>query len=180
MTDPFVAEIRIVAFNFAPRGWALCQGQIIPISQNTALFSLLGTTYGGNGQSTFALPDFSGRVPVAPGQGPGLSQWVLGGSAGSPTVTLNQTQIPFHNHSVNVSTTRATGTVSTGQQLANGLNGTFQSASQVRMYSAGGVDTQLSPQSLQPAGGTQPHNNQMPYLALYYCIALQGIFPQRN
>ncbi|MES2337510.1 MAG: tail fiber protein [Pseudomonadota bacterium] len=180
MTEPFIAEIRIVGFNFAPRGWALCQGQLLPIAQNTALFSLLGTMYGGNGTQNFALPNLSSRVPVASGQGPGLSAWVQGQQTGTSTETLLPSQMPAHTHPLNVSTSRATTTDSSGNQLANGLNGTFQAASQVRMYSPNGVDTVMAPQSLSLNGGSQPHNNQMPHLALYYCIALQGIFPQRN
>ncbi|HEY8962305.1 MAG TPA: tail fiber protein [Luteolibacter sp.] len=172
MADPFVAEIRIFPFNFAPKGWAWCNGQLLPISQNTALFSLLGTTYGGDGKSTFALPDLEGRAPMHPGQGPGLSLHDLGESSGSETVSLLESEIPAHSH--NFSTSQADGTDQTpvNQRLATGIG--------IGPYAAPNSLTQLSPMMLAPAGGDQPHNNMMPYLTFYFCIALQGVFPPRG
>ncbi len=172
MADPFVAEIRIFPFNFAPKGWAWCDGQLMPLSQNTALFSLLGTTYGGNGKSNFALPDLQGRAPMHPGQGPGLSLHDLGETGGSETVTLLQSEIPAHSHSVRASQADAIETRPEGQLLATGIG--------VGMYAAPGALTQLSPNALTPAGGGAPHNNMMPYLTFYFCIALQGVFPPRT
>lgn len=172
MADPFVAEIRIFPFNFAPRGWAFCDGQLLPISQNTALFSLLGTTYGGDGRSTFALPNLQGAVPMHPGQGPGLSLHDLGESSGSDSVTLLTSEIPLHTHATNASQADGSEREPTGQLLATGIAvGQFGSAASL---------TGLHPQALAPSGGGQPHNNLMPYLALYFCIALQGVFPPRS
>jgi microcystin-dependent protein len=173
MADPFVAEIRIFPFNFAPKGWAWCDGQLLPLSQNTALFSLLGTTYGGNGKSNFALPDLQGRAPMHPGQGPGLSLHDLGETGGSETVTLLESEIPAHSHSLNASKVDATERVPTGQLPANGIGG-------IVAFAAPGALTQLSPNGLAPAGGDQPHNNLQPYLTFYFCIALQGVFPPRT
>ncbi|WP_027890999.1 phage tail protein [Calidithermus chliarophilus] len=171
MSDPFIAEIRIVGFQFAPRGWARCDGQLLPINQNTLLFSLLGTTYGGNGRTTFALPDLRGRAPVQPGQGPGLSNRTLGQSGGSQTVTLLQTQIPAHNHAL-----RAV------NDLADSSNpgGSLARAAGVQPYGTGSPNAVLAPQSVGAAGGSQPHNNLQPYLMLNFVIALQGVFPQRS
>jgi microcystin-dependent protein len=170
--DPFVAEIRIFPFNFAPRGWAWCDGQLLPLSQNTALFSLLGTTYGGNGKSNFALPDLQGRAPMHPGQGPGLSLHDLGETGGSETVSLLESEIPGHIHGFNVSQADAIGRTAAGEQLATGIG--------VGMYAAPSALVAMSPQMLAPAGGDQPHNNMMPYLTFYFCIALQGVFPPRT
>ena len=171
MADPFVAEIRIFPFNFAPMGWAWCNGQIVPIRQNTALFSLLGTTYGGDGKSTFALPDLQGRAPMHPGQGQGLSPHDLGETGGSETVTLLQSEIPAHAHAVTASQADAIERFPAGQLLATGVGvGAYAPASGAR---------QLSPSALTPAGGNQPHNNLQPYLTCYFCIALQGIYPPR-
>jgi microcystin-dependent protein len=172
MADPFVAEIRIFPFNFAPKGWAWCDGQLLPISQNTALFSLLGTTYGGNGKSNFALPDLQGRAPMHPGQGPGLSLHDLGETGGSDTVTLLESEIPAHSHGFSVSQGDASEQTPVGQRLATGIG--------IGQYGAVASLTQLSPQMLAPAGGDQPHNNLMPYLTFYFCIALQGVFPPRG
>jgi len=171
MADPFVAEIRIFSFNFAPSGWAQCNGQLLPISQNTALFSLLGTTYGGNGSSNFALPDLQGRVPMHPEQGPGLSWHGLGESAGSQTVTLLESEIPVHRHGVVASAQDGTSRVSGGEMPAVGVG--------VGMYAQTPPSTTLSPQALAPTGGGQPHNNLMPYLTFHFCIALQGVYPPR-
>lgn len=173
MADPFVAEIRIFPFNFAPTGWARCDGQLLPLSQNTALFSLLGTTYGGNGQSTFALPNLQGRVPIHPGQGQGLSLYDLGQQGGTETVTLLQTEIPVHNHTARADTVDVadTNVPSPNASFAQSSGGTLYQTSQ---------NTQLAPQALSPAGGSLPHNNMQPYLTLYFNIALQGVFPPRT
>ena len=173
MADPFVAEIRIFPFNFAPKGWAWCDGQLMPLSQNTALFSLLGTTYGGDGKSNFALPDMQGNAPMHPGQGPGLSLHDLGETGGTETVTLLESEIPTHSHALNASKADAVERVPTGQMPAKGVGGIVQ-------YATPGALTQLAPNALTPAGGDQPHNNMMPYLTLNFNIALQGVFPPRT
>jgi microcystin-dependent protein len=172
MADPFVAEIRIFPFNFAPKGWAFCNGQLLPISQNTALFSLLGTTYGGDGKSTFALPDLQGRAPMHPGQGPGLSLHDLGETGGSETVTLLQSEIPDHTHSLraDVIDVADTNVPSPSASFALSSGGTLYQTS---------ANVQLAPQALAPAGGSLPHNNLMPYLTMNFNIALQGVFPPR-
>src|SRR5690349_10646576 len=173
MADPFVAEIRIVPFNFAPKGWAFCAGQLLPISQNTALFSLLGTTYGGDGKSTFALPDMQGNAPMHPGQGPGLSLHDLGETSGSDTVTLLQSEMPAHSHFITVHNLDFADTQnpSVNASLAKSNQGSaYQTTTNTNL-------TQMAFQALTPAGGDQPHNNLMPYLTLNFCIALQGIFP---
>lgn len=175
MADPFVAEIRIFPFNFAPKGWAWCDGQLMPLSQNTALFSLLGTTYGGNGTSNFALPDLQGRAPMQPGQGPGLSLHDLGESGGSETVSLLESEIPAHSHSMNGQGSNANLNDPSGAVLARASGG-----GNLYKQSAGANLTPLSDQSIAPAGGDQPHNNMQPYLTLYFCIALQGVFPPRG
>jgi microcystin-dependent protein len=173
MADPFVAEIRIFPFNFAPKGWATCDGQLLPISQNTALFSLLGTTYGGNGKTNFALPDLQGRAPMAPGQGPGLSLHDLGESGGSQTVTLLEPEIPMHSHNY-----CGAGVAADAPAPSNALFAT--PTSDTPYFSGSGFTAvQLSPNSLVPAGGNQPHNNMQPYLTMSFCIALQGVFPPR-
>jgi len=172
MADPFVAEIRIFPFNFAPKGWAWCNGQLLPLSQNTALFSLLGTTYGGDGKSTFALPDLQGRAPMHPGQGPGLSLHDLGETGGSETVTLLESEIPAHSHSLVASQADGVERTPNGQLLATGIG--------ISAYQTPGPLTQLSPNGLAPAGGDQPHNNLQPYLTFYFSIALQGVFPPRG
>ena len=170
MADPFVAEIRIFPFNFAPKGWAWCNGQLLPLSQNTALFSLLGTTYGGDGKSTFALPDLEGRAPMHPGQGPGLSLHDLGETGGSETVTLLESEIPAHSHQARGSTDDDDATIPVGNAY-----GQLTVA-----YAPGASATAaMSPEALAPAGGDQPHNNMMPYLTFYFNIALQGVFPAR-
>jgi microcystin-dependent protein len=175
MADPFVGEIRMFAFNFPPTGWAYCNGQLMPISQNTALFSILGTFYGGDGKSTFALPDLQGRVPLHQGQGQGLVQRFLGEESGTEAVTLLSSEMPAHNH----------------QMQAHALDGgdvQLPSAQSLFAASVGGKVYQPTPtpgkvlalQALAPVGGDQPHNNLQPYLALNFCIALQGIFPPRQ
>jgi microcystin-dependent protein len=173
MADPFVAEIRIFPFNFAPKGWAWCDGQLLPLSQNTALFSLLGTTYGGDGKSNFALPDLQGRAPMHPGQGPGLSLHDLGETGGSETVSLLESEIPAHSHALRGSIDDADLTIpAPTRSLA-------KSAGQ-NIYSATANLSPMAPESLAPAGGDQPHNNMQPYLTFYFCIALQGVFPPRT
>ncbi len=173
MSEPFIGQITIFAGNFAPRGWAFCDGQILSIAQNTALFSILGTTYGGNGQTTFALPDLRGRAPVSAGQGPGLSNYVLGQQGGSETTTLNITQIPAHAHTTQVfsNTDPATSTTPTNTVLAN--------SGEVPIYANSSNQTLAGPTTGQ-SGGSQPFNNVQPYLPLNYIIALQGIFPSRG
>ena len=172
--DPFVAEIRIFPFNFAPRGWAWCDGQLLPLSQNTALFSLLGTTYGGNGKSNFALPDLQGRAPMHPGQGPGLSLHDLGETGGSETVSLLESEIPSHSHQLRANASPADSASPQDASFARVLGATPYLAP------AGAPAAALSDQALPPAGGDQPHNNMQPYLTFYFCIALQGVFPPRT
>ncbi len=174
MADPFVAEIRIFPFNFAPKGWAWCDGQLLPLSQNTALFSLLGTTYGGNGKSNFALPDLQGRAPMHPGQGPGLSLHDLGEVGGSETVTLLESEIPGHSHGLRGSIENAEqGSLTQGVTLSRTRNGS--------LYQTGaGNQVQMNAGMLAPTGGGAPHNNMQPYLTFYFCIALQGVFPPRG
>src|SRR5436190_16777411 len=170
--DPFVAEIRIFPFNFAPKGWAFCDGQILPLSQNTALFSLLGTTYGGDGKSNFALPNMQGNAPMHPGQGPGLSLHDLGETGGSEAVTLLESEMPSHTHAM-----RAFNDVADVQSpsplrsLARSQNAlAYQTTANANLVS-------LAPEALAPAGGSQPHNNMQPFLTMYFNIALQGVFP---
>ena len=169
MSEPFLAEIVLFAGNFAPRGWAFCQGQILSIAQNTALFSLLGTTYGGNGQTTFALPDLRGRVPIGTGQGPGLSSFSLGQVGGAETHTLTVQELASHNHVVNASNGGASATRPSGNFPAGG--GSYASASD---------GTTMNAAMIGNAGGSQPFDLHTPYLALNYIIAVQGIFPSRN
>jgi microcystin-dependent protein len=181
MSNPFVAEIRIFGFNFAPRGWAQCSGQLLSISQNTALFSLLGTNYGGDGRVTFGLPNLNGSVPIHVGgnqPGPGLSTYFLGQTGGEETVTLNTTEIPSHGHNLNAVAAGATTASPAGGVFAtpNWVSGTTRGVSQA--YTASAPATQLS-NAILPNGGSLPHNNIMPSLTLIYCIALQGVFPQR-
>jgi microcystin-dependent protein len=173
--DPFVAEIRIFPFNFAPKGWAWCDGQILPLSQNTALFSLLGTTYGGDGKSNFALPALQGSAPMHPGQGPGLSLHDLGETGGSATVSLLESESPAHSHAMNATVEDATqGTLTPGITLATSVGG--------KLYQSNTASNlvPMSGNALAPAGGDQPHNNMQPYCTLYFCIALQGVYPPRT
>lgn len=173
MADPFVAEIRIFPFNFAPQGWASCDGQLMPISQNTALFSLLGTTYGGDGKSTFALPNLQGSAPLNHGQGPGLTERVLGEASGSETVTLLQSEIPVHTHSLRADTADLADTSTPNP------NASFALSSGGTLYQASSND-HLAVSALSVAGGSLPHNNMQPYLTFNFCIALQGVFPARG
>ena len=174
MADPFVAEIRIFPFNFAPRGWAWCDGQLMPLSQNTALFSLLGTTYGGNGKSNFALPDLQGRAPMHPGQGPGLSLHDLGETGGSETVTLLESEIPAHSHAMRAHD------IDLGELNAPAANRSLAKSANATIYTPAANLVAMNAQILPPAGGDQPHNNLQPYLTFYFCIALQGVFPPRG
>ena len=173
MSDPFVAEIRIFPFNFPPKGWAFCNGQLMPISQNTALFALLGTTYGGDGKSTFALPDLQGSAPMQPGQGQGLSLRDLGEMSGVETITLLESEIPVHTHSISGSNEDATQGSLTAAVIPSKASGG-------QPYLTPPANLQaMNFQSLAIAGGSLPHNNMQPYLTLNFCIALQGVFPQR-
>jgi microcystin-dependent protein len=172
--DPFVAEIRIFPFNFAPKGWAWCDGQLLPLSQNTALFSLLGTTYGGDGKSNFALPDLEGRTPMHPGQGPGLSLHDLGETGGSETVTLLESEIPAHSHTLRAVSQPGDLADPVSRSIARAATGNpFQTITNANVV-------QMAPETLAPAGGDQPHNNLQPYLTFYFNIALQGVFPPRT
>jgi microcystin-dependent protein len=174
MSDQFLAEIRIFPFNFPPTGWAFCQGQLMPISQNTALFALLGTTYGGDGKSTFALPDMQGNTPMQPGQGQGLSLRDLGEMSGVESITLLQSEMPLHTHVLRANSNEADNPAPTSSlALARSKNGfAYQNVTNANLV-------MLAPQALALAGGGLPHNNMQPYLTLNFCIALQGIFPQR-
>jgi microcystin-dependent protein len=169
MSDQFVAEIRIFPFNFPPTGWAFCDGQIMPISQNTALFALLGTTYGGDGKSTFALPDLQGSAPMQPGQGQGLSLRDLGEMSGVESITLLQSEIPLHTHVMNTTNEDGNNTQPATRYYGRG-NAIFAPPAAL---------STMAVQTIAPAGGGLPHNNMQPYLTLNFCIALQGIFPQR-
>lgn len=171
MADPFVAEIRLMPYNFAPKNWAFCNGQLLPISQNTALFSLLGTTYGGDGRTTFALPDLQSRVAMHYGQAPGLSDYSIGQIGGEETHVLLATEMPLHTHALNAQDDDGA--------VADPANN-FLADSAGMAYSDAPPNTSLSPASTGVVGGGVPHNNLMPYLTLNYCIALQGVFPARN
>ncbi len=165
MSEPFLSEIRIFSFNFAPKGWAMCDGQLLPINQNQALFSLLGTTYGGDGRSTFSLPNLQGRIPVHVGGG-----FTLGQIGGEETHKLNINELPAHYHTVIASSSAANVSDPTGAFWADGAKSNY----------AASPNTTMDPASVLPAGGSQPHNNLSPYLTLNFCIALQGIFPTQN
>ena len=166
MSEPFLSEIKLVSFNFPPKGWALCNGQLLPINQNQALFALLGTTYGGNGQTNFALPNLRGRLPMHMGNG-----HTLGEAAGSTAVTINIQQLPTHTHIVRGSSVATGGTASPNGNFLGGANNAYRN---------GSPTTTLSPTMVSSVGGSQPHNNMAPYLVLNYIIALQGIFPSQN
>ena len=171
MSQPFLGEIRMFGCNFAPRNFTTCNGQLLPISQNTALFSLLGTFYGGNGQTTFALPNLAGRAPMAQGQGPGLSPRDLGEMGGSENVTLLLTEMPAHTHALPAQGSRADRANASGAALA---------ASADPVYSTGASAGPMNPQAVGFVGGNQPHNNQQPYLVINFCIAVAGIYPART
>lgn len=180
--DPFIGEIRPFAFNFAPQGWAICAGQLLPIAQNTALFSLLGTSYGGNGTSTFALPNLQGFIAIGAGQGAGLESYVIGETGGVPAVTLLSAEVPPHGHTLPASSLNNAKEPAPGP--ANCLGDTGQRGAPVSVY----IDAQgqaASPVNMlagavSSVGGSLPHNNMAPYLVINYCIALQGVFPPRS
>jgi microcystin-dependent protein len=174
MAEPFLGQIITTGFNFPPQYYASCDGQILSIAQNTALFSLLGTIYGGNGQTTFALPDLRGRVPIHQGQGPGLSDRVIGEVSGTETHTLISTEMPMHNHLFSVSN------VSGGLPQPNGMFLSATSESTLAIYRPTSDGSTLNPQAVGLAGGSQPHNIMQPYLVINFSIALEGIFPSRN
>lgn len=178
MSEPFLGEIKMFAGNYAPRGYAFCNGQVLPINQNQALFSLLGTTYGGNGQTTFALPDLRGRMPMHAGTGPGLTNRVLGAGIGTVTETLSAGHLPAHTHTLNAANNAAGTTGSPGPTVGLATTAT------AKIYGAttyNGVSTLTTmAQPLGGTGGSQPHMNQQPYLGINFIIALQGIFPSRN
>jgi microcystin-dependent protein len=180
MASPFVAQITMFAFNFAPKGWAQCQGQILPLSQNTALFSLLGTNFGGDGRSTFGLPNLQGLAVVNAGQGPGLSSYFIGEQNGTNTVTLLQTQLPSHPHTLMATTNPGTTLSGSGNQLAKAFGGTKQASYTGNYLSTTAPATALSPFALTQTGSSQPHDNMQPYMTLNFCIALQGVFPPRG
>jgi microcystin-dependent protein len=181
MSSPFVAEIKMFAGNFAPTGYATCDGQLMPISQNTALFSLLDTMYGGDGKSTFALPNMAGNIPLQQGQGPGLSLWDQGQFQGEDFVTLLESEIPAHNHSMQARP-NAAGGVPTASGSVPAL-GAWVSGAQtgvIQQYSTSAPNAAMSFTALAPAGASLPHNNLAPYLVVTYVIALQGVFPPRG
>ena len=172
MSEPYVGEIKMFAGNFAPRAYALCNGQLLSIAQNTALFSLLGTTYGGDGRTTFALPDLQSRVPMFWGQGPGLSQHFIGEQSGINAVSLINTEIPSHGHTLGCNTS---------QTGASPENATFSGNARIgNGYASSGTPVSMNVAAIQPTGGSQPHNNMQPFLGLTFIIALQGVFPPRN
>lgn len=171
MSDQYLGEIRLFSFGFAPANWAQCNGQLMPISQFQALFSLIGTTYGGNGTTTFALPNLQSRVPVHQGTGLGLSTYVMGQVGGTETVTLNQNQLPGHNHALQANDSPAAGSRPSGTVLARATS---------NIYGPGPDGTIMHPNAIGPAGGSQPHPNIQPYLVMNFCIALYGIYPPRD
>lgn len=179
--DPFIGQIMMVGFNFAPRGWALCNGQLLSVASNTALFSLLGTTYGGDGRTTFGLPDLRGRCAVGMGHGPGLTDRRIGAELGSETVTLNQNELPSHTHQLMGNNTDATTNDPTNSSLAkdNVVVERGGDAIPVNSYVAGAASVPMGA-SISNAGGNQAHNNMQPFLVTNYIIALQGVFPSRS
>jgi microcystin-dependent protein len=169
MGQPYVGEIRMVGFNFAPTGWELCNGQLLAIAENDVLFQLIGTTYGGDGQATFALPNLQSRVPLHSGQGPGLQGYTLGETAGVEAVTLTTQQTPIHNHALLASASGATD--------PNPADQVIGSPPTLTMFIVDSPATQLSPQSVQPTGGSQPHENLQPLLVVNFIISLYGVYP---
>jgi microcystin-dependent protein len=175
-----LTEIRAFPFNFAPVGWAMCNGQILSIAQNAAIFSLLGTNFGGDGRTNFGLPNLQGMMPLGFGQGPGLSPYQVGETGGETSVALNANQLPQHSHALNAMAVTATTNSPSGNLLAEGHGSAGRGAFSIDTYAGSGNTTQLSPNQLPPSGGSQPHNNLQPYLVLNFCIALVGIFPSRS
>jgi microcystin-dependent protein len=165
MSDPFIGEIKVVGFNFAPRGWALCDGQLLPIADNDALFSLIGTTYGGDGQTTFALPDFRSRIPIHRGAGSSIGE-----IGGTETVTLTVNQIPTHTHPAQAQS---------GAGNQPGPGGNIWASSGLNQYNSSAADSNMNPLAITSMGGSQPHDNMMPFLTINFVIALEGIFPPR-
>jgi microcystin-dependent protein len=180
MADPFVAEVRMFGFSFAPTGWAQCAGQILPISQNTALFSLLGTTYGGDGKSTFALPDMEGNVALSAGQSTTGTLYDLGQVSGSDTITLLQSEMPAHGHALQAVNVNASTADPSNASLARGRYSTGPQSGAVAFYQTLAPAIALSPLAAGPTGSSFPHNNLMPTLVVNFCIALQGVFPPRT
>jgi microcystin-dependent protein len=179
--DPFLGQISLLACNFAPQGWALCQGQVLSISQNTALFALLGVNFGGDGRTNFQLPDLRGRPPIGFGQGPGLSAYSIGQTGGGETISISSANYPAHSHTLFAAASAATGNAPNGLFEAQGQTGGRGGTVNLALYSGSGTATTLAAAALTAApGGGQPHNNLQPYLALNFCIALQGIFPARS
>ena len=166
MAEPFLSEIRVMSFNFPPKGWALCNGQLLPINQNQALFALLGTTYGGDGRINFALPNLQGRAPIHEGL-----RYTLGERAGDTSVTLNQQQMPKHTHALNATNVDGTSGTASGNVYGKALSSAYAQPADL---------AQMSPDTVTNTGGSQPHNNMMPYLVLNFCIALRGIIPSPN
>ena len=172
MSEPFVGEIRMFAGNFAPRGWAFCDGQLLAVSQNDALFSLLGTIYGGDGRTTFGLPDLRGRIPIHAGHGPGLSERRLGSKGGAENVTLTVNQLPSHTHPLQASSDAATTANPQGEVLAETVSD--------RVYRSDSGDTNMANSSVTSVGGSRSHTNLMPFLCIHFIIALVGIYPSRH
>ncbi len=180
MSEPFLGQITLFPYSFPPKNWADCQGQILPIAQYSALFSLLGVQFGGDGRSNFGLPNLQGAISVGQGQLPGGSLYTIGETAGSAMVTLDSGTMPVHSHSMNAKTADGTTNSPVDAVLANVYLGDFQGANQGNVYNPANPNTALQQSSIGPVGGNQPHNNLQPYLALRYCIALAGIFPSRS
>jgi microcystin-dependent protein len=181
MSEPFLGQIAIFGFNFEPQGWAFCRGQLLMVSRNTSLFSIFGTTFGGNGTTNFALPNLQG-IPIGAGQGPGRSDYFLGQTGGEPAVTLMPQQMPSHSHAFNAVTDQATSVSPGGNQLAKAWQAQAQTDNVASFYSSnpGSANTALAPNAIVASGSGQPHNNMQPYLTLNFCVAIQGVWPQRD
>jgi microcystin-dependent protein len=182
MSNPFIGELRLFGGNFAPIGWAFCQGQLLPIDQNDALYALIGTTFGGDGITTFGLPDLQGRVVIGQGQGPGLSSYVVGQKSGTETVTLTTGQLPSHNHTLTAYNTPATTASPAGGVPATTGKSVPNQANNSLFYASASVPnaTTFPADTIQNSGGNQPHENMAPFLVINYIIALEGVFPSRN
>jgi microcystin-dependent protein len=181
MADPFLGEIRPFPFGFAPRGWSLCHGQLLPIAQNTALFSLLGTQFGGDGKTTFGLPNLQGATPIGQGQGAGLSPFKVGDSGGVETETLQASEMAAHGHGLPASTATATATTPAANMVpAQGQGGGRGNSFAINTYTTAPPETTLAPATVAPTGGGGPHNNMQPSLVVNWCIAVNGVFPSRS